>query len=253
MVNMLCRRLMISITIHLIATTSFAVVVPNGLQPGDAYHLAFVTGGTRWANDDDIEIYNDFVREQAALNPEVTGVSEGVDWYVIGSSPLVHARENALVQAPVFLLDGTRVADGFDDLWDGDLLAPINVNQFLMKLETHVWTGSQDDGFRDDLSELGNGRPMLGRSDAFEGHTDIGFSGVKSGWLQFETRAAENARPFYALSAKIVVVPEPSGILLAVWVVVVSLRFRNRERRPLSRRAAAYRHSLPPLRGSRAS
>ena len=201
--------------------TAFAVVAPDSLEPGDEYHLVFVTDGVRDGElSEDIADYNHFVQAEAARNSAVTGAGRGVDWFVIGSTPAIHARENALVEAPVFLLDGTRVADGFDDMWDGNLQTPINMTQFLVTrtkedfregLEFLTWTGSQDDGFLDDKSEFGNSRPMAGRSDFYSSD-----GSTRTGWLQYDTFGGATELPFYALSSKLTVVPEPSAFHIAV-------------------------------------
>lgn len=76
---------------------------PAGLTPGDEYRLAFVTAGKRNAV------------ENTDTDPTLAGAN-GV---------------------PVYLLDGrTRIADDYDNLWDGDswgqtiLLAPLRLTQY---------------------------------------------------------------------------------------------------------------------------
>ena len=124
-----------------------AVFVPAGLNPGDVYQLAFVTTGTTTATSAVIQDYNAFVNAQAALNPALTGTNMGVTWSAIGSTTTVNAQTNALVQAPVYLLNSTQIATGFADFWDGSLLAPINIDQFGQSSgATFAWTGSFFDG-----------------------------------------------------------------------------------------------------------
>ena len=126
-----------------------AVVVPTGLNPGDTYHLAFLTDGTRDAVPTSIGIYNTFVQDQAALNSSLTGTDQGVQWFVIGSTFGKDARVNAEVSAPVYLLDGTtKVADGFADIWDGTIDNPIDVDQYGLSVinPDPVFAGSDFDG-----------------------------------------------------------------------------------------------------------
>ena len=114
------------------ATSQASVFVPAGLQPGDMYHLAFVTAGARDATSTMIGDYNVFVRSQAAMNSALTGTDMGVMYNAIASTSDDIARVNALVAAPVYLLDGTKIADGFDDMWDGDIDANFQVDQYAM-------------------------------------------------------------------------------------------------------------------------
>ena len=116
------------------ASARATVVVPDGLQAGDMYHLVFVTEGTRDATSIDIADYNAFVQAEAERSGATTE-NFGIDWFAIGSTAMVDARDNAVVEAPVYLLDGTRVSDG-QTFVSGSyeiflpLLAPIEFDQF---------------------------------------------------------------------------------------------------------------------------
>lgn len=79
--------------------TSAEIIIPAGLNPGDTYHLVFVTDGTRDAMSINIEDYNDFVQAEAALNPAITGTDIGVQYHAIASTATVDASDNALVSA----------------------------------------------------------------------------------------------------------------------------------------------------------
>ena len=122
-----------------------SILVPDGLSPGQTYHLVFVTSGETTAESDVINDYNNFVNEQAGVSGAITE-NWDIDWYAMGSTSLVDARVNALVTGPVFGLDGTKIADDHDDVWDGSLSAHLNVTQSNTTLETIVWTGSNYDG-----------------------------------------------------------------------------------------------------------
>lgn len=112
---------------------SAATIVPDGLSPGDTYHLAFVTSGVTTATSSDIADYNAFVNEQAALNPELAGIT----WYAIVSTETVGARSNTGIVAGVYRIDGSLVAESADTMFDATassdavrLTSPLNVNQF---------------------------------------------------------------------------------------------------------------------------
>jgi len=135
------------------SSTVAQVFVPPGLEPGDSYHLVFVTSTTHHAVVD-LAILDNYVQQRA----DATGTIDttGVEWRVIASQgdllPEEHARDHALVTAPVYRLDGAIVADGYDDLWNlnGDndgLYNPISINEFGIEVDAwRVFTGSAGDG-----------------------------------------------------------------------------------------------------------
>lgn len=206
------------------ASSKAGFMDPLGLGPGDKFHLAFVTDQSRDALSSNIADYNQFVNDQAAMSP----ILMGIEWFAIASTPTVNARDNAAVglSAPVFLLDGTtKVADGFGDIWDGSLDAPINLNQFLATVSASVWTGSTVSGGSPPVGlggPLGSASlPTLGASAA-----------VSSAWILNLAFAAENSFPLYALSEELVVVPEPAtGSLLLIGCG--TLAWARRRRRPV--------------------
>lgn len=214
------------------AATNASVVVPAVLGPGATYQLAFVTSGAHNAMSDVIAVYNDFVQDQAALNSGLTGTDMGVTWKAIASTPSVDARDNALILAPVFLLDGsTKIAESFADMWDGTLANPIRLDQFLSGVSRTAWTGSSPSGVNPNpFVALGSstGNTLIGRSDASD-----------AGWIDFLLVSRGSDRNLYALSEVLTVpplggvVPEPSSAL--VWLVLggggLSMSYWHRRRR----------------------
>ena len=225
----------VTFALLLIAPSSArAVVVPTGLNPGDMYHLAFLTDGTRDATAVSIGIYNTFVQDEAALNSNLTGTDQGVQWFVIGSTHSDDARDNAVVSAPVYLLDGiTKVADGFADIWDGTIDNPIHIDQYGTSVSNPdpVFAGSQADG-----TEY---FPVVGTSNVqrFLGSTSNVQLGdpaaTNSDWI-FDPGISSNGdlRSFYALSELLTVVPEPTaGSLIAFGMLAVLWRRRGAPKR----------------------
>ncbi|MBI4905502.1 MAG: hypothetical protein HY820_17855 [Acidobacteria bacterium] len=79
---------------------------------------------------------SDFV--QGAADSAGIGSSIGLSWVVIGSTATVNALAHTNVQGPVFLVDGTRIANNAADLWDGSLLAPLSVTELGTTLITEI-------------------------------------------------------------------------------------------------------------------
>jgi len=204
-----------------------AVFVPAGLQAGDSYHLLFVTDETRNASAAFITSYNNFVQEQAELNPSLTGTDQGITYNAVASALRldvddilvgVSARDNALVEAPVYLTDGTFIASGFDDLWntaniDNKLLpAPINVTQFGVVDTTSplaVATGTNFDGTYS--------QSPLGNIDLINQASKVG-DRLQRGPQWIDDNIGPNGQlipyNFYAMSQKITVVPLPAAVWL---------------------------------------
>ena len=56
--------------------------VPAGLSPGDTYQIAFVTAGATDAIDPDIDFYDSFVADQAALIGAITE-TWAIEWSAV--------------------------------------------------------------------------------------------------------------------------------------------------------------------------
>ena len=123
------------------------ITTPLDLSPGDQYRLAFVTSGSRLPSDF-IEDYNTFV----------DGFGDTIlpgDWKAIASTfhsdaVQMSARDNTGTQGdaaiPIYNMIGERVADGYGDLWDGSIQAPIQYNENGDKEINAVLTGTHHTG-----------------------------------------------------------------------------------------------------------
>ena len=213
-----------------LSQSAFATVfVPSGLNPGDTYHLAFITRDSRDAAAVTFTDYNDFVQAQAVLNPALTGTSMGVTYNVVGSGPpvagpFIDARTNTSVSAPVYLFDDTLLATGFGDLWDSSIGVPLNVTQFGITLAsaTNVWTGTTAFGFVEffNTNRLGGANPRFGLSTATNGSW-LAVGGVPS-------IASSQPLPFYAISS-LITVPEPTTLALTA-LGLLGIGWRRRKR-----------------------
>jgi hypothetical protein len=117
-------------------------IVPAGLQPGDHYHIAFVTSFTTGIVADTSvppPFYPDFggiaaadyiIEDTAAAVGYVPGWSfSDVTWKAILSTTTVSARDHVNVQGPVYNTRGELVATGAADLWDGTIAHAIQYDE----------------------------------------------------------------------------------------------------------------------------
>jgi len=191
----------------MISTAAQAINVPAGLNPGDTYHLAFITSGVTSIRGQDITSLNNFVENQA----NSSSLTSGINWFAIGSYSTVDARDNtstnpSSIGSPIFLANGiTKIADDYPDLWDGSLDSPINRDQDNNPSgAADVWTGTGSDGrassnpFFDDGSIVFATRGLTTPTDMrwVDNGAHVGNTG--------------DAFPFYAIS-ELLTVPEPAN------------------------------------------
>lgn len=201
-------------------------LIPPGLGPGDSFHLVFATQGRTnrdgGGGEDNFPIshWNAFVTKEAAastvtaLQPHLAAIL----WEAIVSTTTVNARDNALVSAPVYRLDGELVATGFDDLWDGSLQAPIEITQNLTVVpgaqQNLVFTGSTSEGLVDPRYPLGKGSESARTGRAAQ---------IGAGWISGPDSERRNPtrRSFrmYAMSELITVAipPDTDGDGMPDW------------------------------------
>lgn len=184
-------------------TLAAPITIPTGLNPGDQYRLVFVTSATRTATSSDINSYNDFVD---AIGDTVVAS----DWKAMASTAGVDARDNTGTNpgidptgVPIYLLNDTRMANGYSDLWDGFVLSAPNISETGDILNGFVWTGSLTHG-------VGSNR--LGETIA-----TAGFSSVAAiGWMTNNELGSGASFSLYAMSDVLTVapVPEPGALAL---------------------------------------
>ena len=148
---MLCRLNCSVLLSLLLVSVSYAdIFLPDGLSPGDKYRIVFVTSGTRDATSSNINDYNTHVNTAANAVGAVTAPLNQTDWKAIGSTASINALVNTgtnSVGVPIYLVDGTSlVASDNADLWDGELLSTIDLDEFGMTISSFVWTGTSSDG-----------------------------------------------------------------------------------------------------------
>ena len=139
--------LLIAASCWLLSQVAYAQLpVPEGLNPGDKYHLIFNSSSSTNATSNDISSYNTIVQDNA--DTVGIGQSEGVTWKALASTSSVHARDNAVIGAmtPVYNMNLDLVATGYVDMWDGSLSNSLGWNESGAVNLTDAWTGTSLDG-----------------------------------------------------------------------------------------------------------
>lgn len=198
--------------------------VPPGLSPGDTYQIAFVTEGVTPAVDPSISHYDSFVNAEA-VSPGAITETWGIEWSAVAATfEEYDAAVNAGVSAPVYLLDGTLIATGELDFWDGDHASAISRNQYGDEKVTPVWTGMYDDG---------GAHFVLG--DISLGWATSGYSASANGlWASNGYGMYTLQWSMYAISEELTVIPEPTtlstSLMLTGLGTIVGFARRKRER-----------------------
>ena len=224
-------------------------LVPSGLDSGDEFRLLFMTTQHRDATPSDIADYDSFVQSSAA-GSLAGGSLPAIQPYaslfkVLGSTSTVDARDHlgmnpdnsAHKSAPLYWLNGGRLAFGNPDVWDGawtNLSRANSRNQLgTANSVSSVFTGSNTDGTKHATRFLGAGHP-----------TPISIGGTRVGDNPIARATAAPAAyfPFYGVSPvfRVGLVPVPVSVdLLGVGsglsrVEGQSVSFRVGLSRPLS-------------------
>jgi len=163
---------------------------------GDLYHLVFVSSSTTdLVGDHPMPHWNRHVNALADTSP-TPGLSEA-SWYALASTFEVDARDNAVVSAPVYLVNGSNlVATGFSDLWDGSIAIRITIDENgAGGYSGNLWTGSEANGRKQ------SSRPL----DAVNGTTQAGAITGSDNWFANRWYNDTDTRRFYVMSQPLMI------------------------------------------------
>jgi hypothetical protein len=199
------ERLLLLLIPILLSSAKADFEPPLGLNPGDVFYWVFVTSTKRDATSSNIEDYNKHVNDaaDAATGPgkAVVGVSGktllgDIEWKAIASTETVNARDN--IGNPsngIYRLDGALIASNEGDLFDGTILAAINLTEILSPSAYAAWTGSYANGTRAYPLGKDPAQVMFGITSWTDSH-----------WMYAGTDAAQWLKPLYAISESLTVI-----------------------------------------------
>ena len=218
------------------ATTVMAHEVPEGwaLKPsslgvGDSFRLLFLSRTTRSVSSSNISDYNTFVQNRAAAGHSAIQPFSSY-FRVVGSTAAVDARDNTSTTyttddkgLPIYWLNGTKVADDYEDFYDSTWDDEINDKNELgnngpdtSQLANQPATGSNNNG----TESIRSGESLaLGASSVRLGVPDSTFPG--DGPLSGNrTTFSSDTRHMYALSPVFTVVPFPTHEVPNDWDLI---------------------------------
>ncbi|MCE5266713.1 MAG: hypothetical protein LLG00_02370 [Planctomycetaceae bacterium] len=184
--------------------------VPAGLQPGDHYHLLFVTTTKTTADSPDIATYDALANLDA--NSAGRGSAIGIEWYAMAATvnpytaPALYSDNY-----PVYNMRGELMGSSAMYLWNnGPLASTYLVNGDLSYSSSQAWTGGL--GVRGSLPGTPSATefPLGHQNTAGPGFLAIGTMWASSGWA-----SPSNLLPVFAISDAITVAPEPGTLTLA--------------------------------------
>lgn len=196
----------LSLIIGCFTTANAALVVPGGLNPGDKYHVIFVTSNVRDAFPGNISNYDSFVQSTA----DAAGIGGSITWRAVGSTDdgtnaisHVGALFSDTSNIPIYNQNGDLVSASFNGLWDGGLDSAVGYDQNGSPTSTSVWTGTNSTGFGDGGFRLGSSSASFGNSTA-----------TSASWINLSTNNNSNFLSLYAMSQELTAVPVPAAAWL---------------------------------------
>lgn len=205
-----------------------AHIVPAGLSAGDPYRIVFVTAGLIDAVSDDVADYNDFVANEALLDPELAALN--TTWSALISTESVNAKDNAGLDpldatTPFYNTEGELLAVGVvtpgTGLYGGSSTAHLELILLAgggkAGMPLGVWTGTEADGDTSSCPVGGSGGCLLEVQYATWGSA----SAKDSAWTDWDDGFVANSLRVYGISGVLIATPEPSTVLLTLLGVML--------------------------------
>jgi len=190
-------------------------LAPAEIATGQSFRLMFVSSDGRDATSALTAPYNTHVQNAAARNwvLAASGLSERFRAFVQPAEADHHLRPNTQTRstdpgasAPIYWVNGPKVADGYADLYDGSWSGgrpTYESGAALRSLGVEVWTGSRADGTHWAGHRVGDDRAMVGLPRA-SGRELAGGT----------ARRATERKPLYAISPVITLRSPPPGTIV---------------------------------------
>ena len=132
---------------------SSSPLVPAGVPPGSSFRLLFISSDTRNGRLDTIETYDAHVQDSAAAGHTALRPYSS-HFKALASTPTIDARDHtgttpttATPGVPIYWLGGDKVADDYDDFYDGDWDSNASRDESLSAVGIdQAFTGSNSDG-----------------------------------------------------------------------------------------------------------
>lgn len=224
---LICASLLVSLLAAPAALFGTVLTLPSGLAPGAQYRIVFVTSTSTTATSTTIGDYDTIVNTDANAAGSLLAPL-GATWEAIGSTSSVNAIDHiGSADVPIFLLDGTKVADSTLGLWS---LAGLDTASGIDLTETggtpglFTWTGTDGNGKADPLDYLGSAVA------AIEGCTITANNPL---WVNAGNPKPSTELQLYGISSVLTVpTPEPTyGLILAGALLVLGARQHLQSRR----------------------
>ena len=201
------------------------ILVPPSLSLGDPYHLVFVSSTASTANMGGISGADALV--QGLADAAGIGVTKGITWQAILSDSTTTAISRFNPAAPIFDLQGNRVAANGPALWNTgttDLENPIAFVETGAAATTfiEVWTGTTDLGT---LQQADSDWTTANLGDSATSGIAFSTDGM---WMNSLITSELVPQSIYATSSQLIVpanvIPEPSTFLLLFLGLIALIR-----------------------------
>ena len=148
---------------------------PSGIGGGDQFRLIFLSSDKRTATSGTIGTYNIWVQSLVSIkgHTDIRPYADGFN--VVGCTAAVDARDNTATTftnankgVPIYWLKGNKVADNYQDFYNGSWDDEVNDKDQLgtngldtADLANSPWTGCEDDGTE---ATFGSSSQALGKT-----------------------------------------------------------------------------------------